>query len=194
MKARAAVRDVGRVMEMPISRSRPGRQADSEPARDDARHGARGEPGARRPREDATSASTSCSQVARRLEGMTRHASVHAAGVVIAPQAADRVRAALPQPEGRRRNHDAVGDEGDRARRPAQDGLPRPEHADAARRRRQAHQGDDRRRHRPRRSCRSTTRRPIRSFRTARRTASSSSRARACATRCARPSRSASKT
>ena len=33
--------------------------------------------------------------VARRLEGMTRHASVHAAGVVIAPKADHRVRAAL---------------------------------------------------------------------------------------------------
>ena len=69
--------------------------------------------------------------MARRLEGMTRHASVHAAGVVIAPTADHRVRAAL-QGQQTGRNHDAVGHEGDRARRPPEDGLPRAEHADAA--------------------------------------------------------------
>ena len=131
--------------------------------------------------------------VARRLEGMTRHASVHAAGVVIAPKADHRVRAALQG--GARRNHDAVVHEGDRARRPAQDGLPRPEHADA-----------DRRRDRPRSSARPASELdldhvplddredlpdlpgrpdlrhlPVREQR-------------ACATFCARPSRSASRT
>ncbi len=62
--------------------------------------------------------------VARRLEGMTRHASVHAAGVVIAPQADHRVRAAL---QGRSSDEivDPVVDEGDRAHRPPEDGLPR---------------------------------------------------------------------
>ena len=40
----------------------PGRQADPEPARHDARPGARGQPGARRAREERTRASTTCSQ------------------------------------------------------------------------------------------------------------------------------------
>ena len=145
MKAKAAVRDVGRVMEMPISdvdkvaKLIPN-QLDMtlDLAVKEAPPLADLEKNDTRVRE--------LLDVARRLEGMTRHASVHAAGVVITPEAAHRVRAALSEPEGRRRDHDAVGHEGDRAGRPAEDGLSRPQHADAARRRGQAHQGDDRRR------------------------------------------------
>ena len=44
-------------------------------------------------------------EVARRLEGVTRHASVHAAGVVIAPDAITEFRPALQELEGR--DHDA---------------------------------------------------------------------------------------
>ncbi len=51
-------------------------------------------------------------------------------------RAAHRVRAAVQGSP--RRDHDAVGHEGDREDRPAQDGLPRAEHADADRRRAQA--------------------------------------------------------
>ncbi len=86
MKARAVVRDVGPRHGDADLRSRPRRQAHSEPARHDARPGARGSARARRPREDATTRVRELLAVARRLEGMTRHASVHAAGVVIAPQ------------------------------------------------------------------------------------------------------------
>ena len=61
--------------------------------------------------------------VARRLEGMTRHASVHAAGVVIAPKA---ITEYAPLYKGARDEIiDAVVHEGDRAYRPPQDGLPR---------------------------------------------------------------------
>ena len=85
MKARAVVRDVGRVMEMPISdvdrvaklipnqlEMTLDKAVEENPAladldkRDERVH--------------------ELLQVARRLEGITRHASVHAAGVVIAPK------------------------------------------------------------------------------------------------------------
>ena len=45
--------------------------------------------------------------IGRKLEGLARHASVHAAGVVIADRAADELRAALQGP-GLRRHHHAV--------------------------------------------------------------------------------------
>ena len=85
MKAKAAVRDVGRVMEMPISevdkvaKLIPNQlemtldlALEENPALADL------EKRDARVKELLT--------VARRLEGMTRHASVHAAGVVIAPR------------------------------------------------------------------------------------------------------------
>ncbi len=149
MKARAVVRDVGRVMEMPISDV--DRVAKLIPNQlDMTLDKAVEENPALAELDKRDERVHQLLQVARRLEGITRHASVHAAGVVIAPRAAHRVRPALPQPEGRGRSHDAVGDEGNRADRAAQDGLPRPEHAHAARRCGQAHQGDDRRRHQSR--------------------------------------------
>ena len=125
--------------------------------------------------------------MAQRLEGMTRHASVHAAGVVIAPRPLTEFVPLYKIAEGRNRH--PVGDEGDRARRPPEDGLPRAQHADADRRL------PRRRSSAPRASIststrsRSTTRRPTSCSATARPTACSSSRARACASCCARPSR-----
>ena len=85
MKARAVVRDVGRVMEMPIAdvdrvaKLIPNQLdmtlekaiEDSPPLAD---------------LEKKDERVQNLLQVARRLEGMTRHASVHAAGVVIAPR------------------------------------------------------------------------------------------------------------
>ena len=97
MKAKAVVRDVGRVLDMPfadvdkVAKLIP-------PALDMTLDKALEEsPVAARRWSRTTRRSRSCSRVARRLEGMTRHASVHAAGVVIAPQAAHRVRAALQE-------------------------------------------------------------------------------------------------
>ena len=85
MKARAVVRDVGRVMEMPISEvDRVAKLIPNQldmtlaQALQDAPALAELETRDTRVRELLA--------VARRLEGMTRHASVHAAGVVIAPR------------------------------------------------------------------------------------------------------------
>jgi DNA polymerase III subunit alpha len=85
MKARAVVRDVGRVMEMPISEV--DKVAKLIPNQLDmtldmalAENSALSDLDKRDERVHALLG------VARRLEGMTRHASVHAAGVVIAPK------------------------------------------------------------------------------------------------------------
>ncbi len=86
MKARAVIRDVGRAMDVPyadadkVAKLIPATLditldkalAESQPLRD---------------LEAADPRVKDLLEVARRLEGMTRHASVHAAGVVIAPKA-----------------------------------------------------------------------------------------------------------
>ncbi len=86
MKAKAVVRDVGRVLEMPfgdvdkVAKQIPAvldmtldkALEESQPLKDLEQNDAKVK---------------ELLSVARRLEGMTRHASVHAAGVVIAPQA-----------------------------------------------------------------------------------------------------------
>ena len=86
MKAKAVVRDVGRVLEMPFSDV--DKVAKQIPAALDmtlARALDESEP--LRQMEESDPKVKELLNVARRLEGMTRHASVHAAGVVIAPQA-----------------------------------------------------------------------------------------------------------
>ena len=192
MKAKAVVRDVGRVLEMPFADvDKVAKQIP--PALDMTLDKALEEnpalqgDGAERPEGQGAAARSPGGS-----KGMTRHASVHAAGVVIAPKA---ITEYAPLYKGARDEIvDPVVDEGDRAHRPAQDGLPRAEHADADLRRDRGDQADDRRRRSTSTPSRSTMRRPIRFSRTARPTASSSSRAAACATSCARPSRSGSTT
>ena len=64
---------------------------------------------------------------ARALEGMPRHASTHAAGVVITKDPVDNLCAARPQ---RRTDGHPVHHDHARGARPAQDGLPRPAQPD----------------------------------------------------------------
>ena len=191
MKAKAVVRDVGRVLEMPYADvDKVAKQIP--PALDMTLEKALEESEPLRQMEQNDPKVKELLAVARRLEGMTRHASVHAAGVVIAPKA---ITEYAPLYKGAHDEIvDAVVDEGDRARRPPEDGLPRPEHADAHRPTRSTRSSGRRASSSTSTTCRSTMRRRIRSFRRARPTASSSSRAAACATSCARPSRSGSKT
>jgi DNA polymerase-3 subunit alpha len=86
MKARAAVRDVGRVMEMPISEV--DKVAKLIPNQLEMTLDlAMKESPALADLEKRDERVQMLLKVARRLEGMTRHASVHAAGVVIAPKA-----------------------------------------------------------------------------------------------------------
>ncbi|MCL4811211.1 MAG: DNA polymerase III subunit alpha [Vicinamibacteraceae bacterium] len=86
MKARAAVRDVGRVLNMPYGEV--DRVAKLIPATLDMKlEKALAETPALRELETADPAVKELLAVAQRLEGMARHPSVHAAGVVIAPKA-----------------------------------------------------------------------------------------------------------
>ena len=85
MKARAAVRDVGRVMDIPYADV--DRVAKQIPATLDITiDKALEETPSLREIEEKDPRVRELLGVARRLEGMTRHASVHAAGVVIAPR------------------------------------------------------------------------------------------------------------
>jgi DNA polymerase-3 subunit alpha len=85
MKAKAAIRDVGRVMELPIADVN--RVANLIPNQLDMTLAlALSEAPALADLERNDTRVHDLIRVARRLEGMTRHASVHAAGVVIAPK------------------------------------------------------------------------------------------------------------
>ena len=86
MKAKAVVRDVGRVLEMPFADvDKVAKQIP--PALDMTLDKALEESPTLRDMEKNDPKVKELLAVARRLEGMTRHASVHAAGVVIAPKA-----------------------------------------------------------------------------------------------------------
>jgi len=86
MKARAVVRDVGRVLEMPFAEvDKVAKQIPA--ALDMTLDKALEESQPLKDMERTDPKVKELLSVARRLEGMTRHASVHAAGVVIAPQA-----------------------------------------------------------------------------------------------------------
>jgi DNA polymerase-3 subunit alpha len=86
MKAKAVVRDVGRVLEMPFADvDRVAKQIPA--ALDMTLEKALEESPALKDMEQNDPKVRELLSVARRLEGMTRHASVHAAGVVITPRA-----------------------------------------------------------------------------------------------------------
>jgi DNA polymerase-3 subunit alpha len=85
MKARAVVRDVARVMDMPYADADRVAKA-IPPALDMTLARALEESPALKEMEQHDQRVKELLAVARRLEGMTRHASVHAAGVVIAPR------------------------------------------------------------------------------------------------------------
>jgi DNA polymerase-3 subunit alpha len=85
MKAKAVVRDVGRVLEMPFADvDKVAKQIPA--ALDMTLDKALEESEPLRQMEESDPKVRELLAVARRLEGMTRHASVHAAGVVIAPR------------------------------------------------------------------------------------------------------------
>ena len=85
MKARAVVRDVARVMDIPYADADRVAKA-VPPALDMTLEKALNESPTLKDMEQKDERIKELLAVARRLEGMTRHASVHAAGVVIAPR------------------------------------------------------------------------------------------------------------
>ena len=191
MKAKAVVRDVGRALDMPyadvdrIAKQIPAALdmtldkalAENPVLKEMAGEGPEGQGGARH--RPAARGDVAPCVGARRRRG-DRAGADH------------RLRAALQG--GARRNHHAVEHEGGRAGRPAQDGLPGAEHADAHPRLPGRDHPHRRRRRSTSTTCRWTTRRPTGCSPRARPTASSSSRARGCASCCARRSPSGSTT
>ena len=179
MKAKAVVRDVGRVMDMSyaevdkIAKMIP---FDLKMTLDKALAESP-------PLQDAYEKDPRVKElidISRRLEGTTRHASIHAAGVVISPQPLTDL---VPLFKGDdRRRHDPVRHEGRRAHRAPQDGLPGPAHAHAHRQLREDDRGAAGRARRAGRHP-GRRRRDLRPLhRRARRAASSSSSRTACAT------------
>ena len=191
MKAKAVVRDVGRVLDMPYADvDRIAKQIP--PALDMTLERAVNENAVLREMRDKDPRVKDVLEMGKRLEGMSRNAGVHAAGVVIAPGPITDYAPLFKS------NRDEITTqwamkEVERVGLLKMDFLG-PEHADAdpgRAGRDQAHRGR-RPRHRQRR--RSTIRPPTSCSATARPTASSSSRARGCASCCASRSRSASTT
>ena len=191
MKARAVVRDVARVMDIPYADA--DKVAKAVPAAlDMTLDKALEQNPVLREMEQKDERVKELLAVARRLEGMTRHASVHAAGVVIAPKPLTEFVPLYKSQKDEIVTQWAMK-EVERVGLLKMDFLGLSTLTlirDAARR----NQADGERRDRHRRDRRSTIPRPTSSSATARPTASSSSRARACASCCARPSPSASTT
>ena len=105
LKPKLAVRDVARVLSLPVSVG--DRIAKLVPDGPDVNfeRAFRESPGLK----EAMAADESVAKVVRiaeRLEGLSRHAGMHAAGVVIAPRPIIELPPALPHQQGR--NHDAV--------------------------------------------------------------------------------------
>ena len=153
MKAKAVVRDVGRVLEMPFADvDKVAKQIP--PALDMTLDKALEESetlpadGAERPEGQGTAQRRAPARGHDPPRLGPRRRRRHRA------EGDHRVRAALQG--GARRNRDPVVDEGDRARRPPEDGLPRAEHADADLRRDRGDQAHHRRSSSTSTTCRST--------------------------------------
>ena len=184
LQARAVLRDVGRVLQMPYGQvDRLCKLVPMNPANPVTLPQAiAAEPRLQEAR-DAEPIVAKLLDIGQRLEGLYRHASTHAAGVVIAdrplidlvPLYRDRARAAARDPV----QHEMGG-----SRRAGEVRLSRPQDADRDRDGAEAaSRGAASRSIRP--SSRSTTRRPTSCCRRATRSACSSSKVRACAMRCA---------
>ena len=189
--ARAAIKDVGRVLEMPfadverVTKMVPNvlnisltEAIEQEPGFDEARK--------KDPRVDDVL------NVALRLEGLARNCSVHAAGVVISPQP---LKELVPLYKTNRDEIVTQFDMGGLEKlRAAEDGLPGADDADADPGRAAADREAARRRDRPGGSAARRSRRRTRSSARASPAACSSSNRRACATFCGAISRTAWRT
>ena len=191
MKAKAVVRDVGRVLDMPYADvDRVAKQIPA--ALDMTLEKALVENPVLREMEQNDARVSDLLGIAKRLEGMARHASVHAAGVVIAPRpitefaplykgSRDEITTQWGMKEVERIGLLKMDFLGLSTLTLIDDALAQIAATTGARARSST-------------TCRSTTRRRSTCSARARPSASSSSRARACARSCARPSRGSSKT
>ena len=132
LQARGVLRDVGRVLEMPYGQvDKLCKLVPQNPAAPVTLAKAiEGEPRLQAER-DANPVVKRAFDIALKLEGLYRHASTHAAGIVIGDRPLSRARAALPRSEVRHAG-DPVQHEMGRAGGPGEVRLPRPEDADGA--------------------------------------------------------------
>ena len=132
LQARAVLRDVGRVLAMPYGQvDRLCKLVPNNPAHPVTLEQAiAGEPLLQQQR-DSDEAVARLIEIALRLEGLYRHASTHAAGVVIGDRPLVGAGAALPRPALRHAG-DAVQHEMGRAGRAREIRLSRPQDADRA--------------------------------------------------------------
>ena len=86
MAAKSVVRDVGRVLGPAVRPRRQSREDDPGRTRSHAADGGEGVAGARRGHRERQRGRARSSRSAPQLEGLSRHAGMHAAGVVITPE------------------------------------------------------------------------------------------------------------
>ena len=133
LQARGVLRDVGRVLQMPYGQvDKLTKLVPQNPAAPVTLAAAIASEPKLQAFRDEDPVVARAFDIAQRLEGLTRHASTHAAGIVIVGPSAERTGAALPRSEIRHAG-DPVQHEMGRARGPRQIRLPRPEDADGAR-------------------------------------------------------------
>ncbi len=132
LQARAVLRDVGRVLQMPYGQvDRISKMVPNNPANPVTLKEALEQEPALKAEYREDDAVRHLIDLALQLEGLYRHASTHAAGVVIGDRAAGRAGAALPRSEVRHAGHPVLHE----VRRIGGAGevrLPRPEDADGA--------------------------------------------------------------
>ena len=89
LAARGVIRDVGRVMDLPYAMCGCHRENGPQRAEYHARQGAEGQSGVCRSSMNSDEEVKNLIDMAKRLEGLPRHTSMHAAGVVISQKAVD---------------------------------------------------------------------------------------------------------
>ena len=182
LQARGVLRDVGRVLQMPYGQvDKLTKLVPQNPAAPVTLAAAIASEPKLQALRDEDPVVARAFDIAQSLEGLTRHASTHAAGIVIGDRPLERTGAALSRSEIRHAG-DPVQHEMGRAGGPREVRLPRPEDADRARRRRQAAQAA-RHRGRSRDAAARRCRRATRCWRAAKRSACSRWKARACGAR-----------
>ena len=183
LQARGVLRDVGRVLEMPYGQvdklcklvpQNPANPVTLARAIDD-------EPKLQAER-DSDPTVRRAFDIARKLEGLTRHASTHAAGIVIGDRPLAELVPLYRDPQIRHAGHPVQHEMGG-AGGPGEVRLSRPEDADRAQDRGRLPASSAASRSTCRRS-RSTTRKPTRCWAGRKRSASSSWKVRACGARC----------
>ena len=132
LQARGVLRDVGRVLEMPYGQvDKLCKLVPQNPAAPVTLAKAiEGEPKLQAER-DGNPVVKRAFDIALKLEGLYRHASTHAAGIVIGDRPLSRARAAVPRSEVRHAGHPVQHEMG-RAGGAGEVRLPRPEDADGA--------------------------------------------------------------